>query len=315
MVLTVTLNAAIDKMVMLNGFELHKLHRLHPDEKSITLAGGKGVNIAIALHTLGCPVMVTGFAAGHSGQLLTETIRKIGITTNFVFTEGNTRTNLSILDAKNETLTAINEPGGLVAQDDQTFFLENYERLLNLVNMVVLGGSMPEGMHFDFYAKLVELAANKKIPVIAHVSPKYFDAILSEKISVLIPDLRSYPMVRGKQSNIIQAMVDLGNELLMENEHLEYVIFGNRIENVVALSRSKSYILRPSNLKIVNMLGYADSFVAGFVHGLYYNQTMLDSLRLASACGLTNVEHLCKDLKNKELVVRNISRIEVEEIV
>jgi fructose-1-phosphate kinase PfkB-like protein len=49
MILTVTLNPAIDKLLILKEFKLHKLHRLQDDEKSMVTPGGKGVNIALNL--------------------------------------------------------------------------------------------------------------------------------------------------------------------------------------------------------------------------------------------------------------------------
>ena len=48
MILTVTLNPALDKVLLLTDFEVHKLHRLLPEENSYTQAGGKGVNIALS---------------------------------------------------------------------------------------------------------------------------------------------------------------------------------------------------------------------------------------------------------------------------
>ena len=85
MILTVTLNPAIDKILILNNFEVHKLHRLEAEEMSMITPGGKGVNIAYTLKLLGNEVIASGFAGGHSGHMLCDAIREIGITTNFIF--------------------------------------------------------------------------------------------------------------------------------------------------------------------------------------------------------------------------------------
>ena len=52
MILTVTLNAAIDRTVAVPNFRLGQRHRA---VEARTMAGGKGVNIARALRLLGRP--------------------------------------------------------------------------------------------------------------------------------------------------------------------------------------------------------------------------------------------------------------------
>ncbi len=313
MVLTVTLNPAIDKMVMLRGYQIHALHRLKPGEQSMTLPGGKGVNIAMTLQLLGNQVVATGFAAGHTGHMLTDSIRNLGITTNFIFTEGTTRTNISILDVKHETLTEINEQGPDVSKEDQDYFLKNYIRLLHSAKMVVLGGSLPQNIKLEFYANLVFEARKKSVPVIAHVSSKYIEPILSEHPNVLVPDLRSKHRLEGKPVNVLQALHDLGGEFLQKSSKMDHVIFNNRIENVLAMDKNRAFVLKPENLKINNMLGYADAYVAGYAHGLLNGWEFKESLRFASACGLTNVEQVCKDLRDVQKINDNLSRISLEE--
>ena len=156
MILTITLNPAIDKILILERFELHKLHRLNSEELTMTLPGGKGVNIALNLKVLGNEVIATGFAGGHAGHLLCDGLRQKGITTSFVFTGDATRTNISILDLKNETLTEINDFGQEVTTEDIDYFFDNYTRLLNRIKYVVIAGSVPRGVPDDVYNKLIK---------------------------------------------------------------------------------------------------------------------------------------------------------------
>ncbi|MBN1951613.1 MAG: hypothetical protein JW801_10445 [Bacteroidales bacterium] len=314
MVLTVTLNPAIDKLLILKRFSIHKLHRLESSEKSIISAGGKGVNIAINLHRFNDEVIATGFASGHSGHLLCDELRRVGVTTSFIFTEGLTRTNISILDQENETLTEINDYGHHVSLPDQEFFLENYERLLYRVKTVVLAGSLPIGVSEDIYRKMILMARERKKKVIIHTSPQHLDPIIDSSPQIIVPDMRSYHQMLGNPCDGIEQFLHVGKEVLVKNKESELIIFIHRIENVVAISRSACYILRPENLTIRNMLGYADSYVAGFLHAGKNSLSMLDTLIYASAAGLTNVESLHKELVDPEHIEKNLNRIKVEEI-
>ena len=61
MIITVTLNTAIDKTLAVPNFRLGRRHRT---VEQTTMPGGKGVNVARALKTLGQPVIATGLAGG-----------------------------------------------------------------------------------------------------------------------------------------------------------------------------------------------------------------------------------------------------------
>lgn len=314
MVLTVTLNPAIDKVLILNHFEIHKLHRLEEDEISMITPGGKGVNIALNLNKLGHEVITTGFAGGHAGHMLCDALRQPGITTSFIFTDSETRTNISILDQKNDTLTEVNDSGKIIYEEDIQFFLENFERLLSRVEIVVIAGSLPTGVGEEILPKLIKLAKNRKIKTIIHTLPKYTTTLMAESPFLILPDMRSNHMLFGKEVDGIGNFLEAGRHILTRCPETEWVLFTHRIENVVAITREKSYIIRPRNLHIVNMLGYGDAYLSGFIHAFTHNYKQVELLRYASACGLTDVEDLYKNIRNLSLIEENLGRIEVEEV-
>ncbi len=315
MILTVTLNPALDKILILNNFALHKLHRLDAREMSMVSPGGKGVNIAYTLKILGNEVIASGFAGGHAGHMLCDGIREHGITTHFIFTEGATRTNTSILDLKHETLTEVNDLGQEIPYDDIEFFVENYERLLNRIELVVIAGSLPKGVGVDVYKRLITIAKEYKKKVIIHTKPNLTEAFLRTSPFAICPDMRSQHTLFGKEIDGIDQFIETGKYILEQSPETEWVLFIHRIENVVAVTPEKSYILRPQNLKIVNMLGYGDAYLAGFIHGINQNFPPVRTLRFASASGLTDVEDIFKEIRKVDKIEENISRIDVEEIV
>jgi len=314
MILTITLNPAIDKILILNNFELHKLHRLESKEMSMITPGGKGVNIAHTLKTLGNEVIASGFAGGHAGHMLCDAIREIGITTNFIFTNGSTRTNTSILDKQNETLTEINDFGQEIPSDDIEFFIENYIKLLHRIELVVIAGSLPRGVPLEIYTKLIELAHEHKKKVFIHTQSDYTDEIIKASPFLINPDMRSNHELFGKPVDGIPQFLEAGRHILAHTSNTEFVVFTHRIENVVAVTREKSYIIRPKKLKIVNMLGYADAYMSGFIHAYVQNLPTPSVLQYASAAGLTDVEDLYKEIRDINRIEENLSRIEVEEI-
>jgi 1-phosphofructokinase family hexose kinase len=314
MILTVTLNPAIDKVLILNRFEIHKLHRLKSDEISMTIPGGKGVNIALTLQLLGNKCIATGFAGGHPGHMLCDRLRQKGITTSFLFTEDDTRTNTSILDQEHETLTEINDSGQEISNDEFDFFIENYERLLHRADFVVIAGSLPKGLPEDAYRIMIEMAKERGLKVIIHTSPKYMNPIVDSAPFLINPDMRSNHSFMGKPLDGIEHFLKAGKEIIKANKDTEFVLFTHRLENVVAVTRCKSYIIRPQNLKIVNMLGYADAYLSGFIHAYRKNLSIPEILRFASSAGLANVETLYKEISDNTTIFKDLNRIDIEEV-
>lgn len=314
MILTVTLNPAIDKILILNRCEIHKLHRLEENEISMAVPGGKGVNIALSLNLLGDEVIATGFAGGHTGHMLCDSLRQAGITTSFIFTKSETRTNTSILDRNHETLTELNDFGQEIELSDLEFFMESYHGLLHRIDYVVLAGSLPRGIPENAYRDMIILAREHNKKVLVHTSPKYLDTILDTSPFLINPDMRSYHELNGKPLDGVDQFLDQGSKILLNNPDTEFVIFTHRIENVVAVTREKSYVLRPKKLKIINMLGYGDAYLAGFLHAYINGMSTVDVLKYASSAGLTNVENLSKETENIQKITENIKRIDIEEV-
>src|SRR6201997_5954393 len=106
MIITVTLNAAIDKSLAVPNFRLGRRHRTVEQR---TMAGGKGVNIARTRKALGQPVIATGFAGGATGTHIVEQLTEESILNDFVRIRDEARTNTSVLDPTTGVQTEINE--------------------------------------------------------------------------------------------------------------------------------------------------------------------------------------------------------------
>src|SRR5258708_12179743 len=108
MIITVTLNAAIDRTLSVPNFRLGRGHRTVEQR---TMAGGKGVNIARTLKALGQPVIATGFAGGATGTHIVEQLTEESILNDFVRIREESRTNTSVLDPPPRPQPQLNEPG------------------------------------------------------------------------------------------------------------------------------------------------------------------------------------------------------------
>src|SRR3979409_2378112 len=119
MIITVTLNAAIDKSLSVPNFRLGRRHRTVEQR---TMAGGKGVNIARTLKALGQPALAAGGAGGPPGPAIGEQLTEESILNDFVRIREESRTNTSVLDPTTGLHTEINERGPAVSTQELEMF-------------------------------------------------------------------------------------------------------------------------------------------------------------------------------------------------
>ena len=121
MIITVTLNAAIDKTLAVPNFRLGRRHRA---VEQAAMAGGKGVNVARALKALGQPVIATGVAGGHTGARIIEQLTEDAILNDFVRIREESRTSTAVVDPTSGEQTEINERGPDVSEAELELFVD-----------------------------------------------------------------------------------------------------------------------------------------------------------------------------------------------
>jgi 1-phosphofructokinase/tagatose 6-phosphate kinase len=143
MIITVTLNPALDKTLQVPNFSPGRRHR---SVDQITMPGGKGINVARVIKRLGQPVIATGLAGGATGTRIVEALNDEAILNAFVRIREESRTNTAVLDPTNDSHTEINERGPAVLLQELDLFREKLLYLAKGASMCVFAGSLPRGV-------------------------------------------------------------------------------------------------------------------------------------------------------------------------
>jgi 1-phosphofructokinase/tagatose 6-phosphate kinase len=162
-IVTVTLNAAIDRTLTVPNFQRGQRHRA---SAGLTLAGGKGINVARALKALGVPVVATGLAGGRNGTRIVEELTGEAILNDFVRIEGESRTSTAVVDPADGTYTEINEWGPAVRPEELEILLDKLRYLTQGAEVVVFAGSLPRDVANDFYAEAIRELGRRHVPVV-----------------------------------------------------------------------------------------------------------------------------------------------------
>ena len=163
MIVTVTTNAALDRTLTVPVFQIGFRHR---SSEVLTLAGGKGINVARALKILDVPVVATGLAGGRTGTRIIEELTSEAILNDFVRISAESRTSTAVVDPTAGTHTEINEWGPEVGAVELETLVEKLHYLSRGADFVVLSGSLPRKVATTFYADAVRDLERRDVRVV-----------------------------------------------------------------------------------------------------------------------------------------------------
>ena len=187
MIITVTLNVALDRTVAVPRIRLGRRHRAVEARRA---PGGKGVNVARALKHLGEPVIATGLAGGATGARIRELLTGEQVLHDFTEVAGDSRTNISIVDPTSGEQTEINERGPEVSAEEVERFADRLAYLAGGASFCVIAGSLPPGVPADVYAQVITTMSGLGVPVLLDTDGEPMRAGLRAQPAAVAPERR-----------------------------------------------------------------------------------------------------------------------------
>jgi tagatose 6-phosphate kinase len=269
-ILTVTLNAALDVTYQVPALRLGETHR---PTAVATRAGGKGVNVARVLHALGHETMVTGLVGGDTGAVIRADVRAAGLRESLLDMAGPSRRTVTIVS--DGTATAVNEPGPPVSISDWADFVGGYHALAARASVVVISGSLPGKLPADAYAQLIRATTT---PVILDASGESLLAGVAARPSVVKPNAAELADATGLADPVAAARV-----LLDRGAGAVVASLGE--DGLIAVTDDGSWrVPAPETLR-GNPTGAGDACVAALAatHGQDWPSRLVEAVAVSSA--------------------------------
>ncbi|MBA2947221.1 1-phosphofructokinase family hexose kinase [Streptomyces himalayensis] len=280
MILTVTLNTALDITYRVPSLRPHASHRV---TEVTERPGGKGLNVARVLAALGHPVTVTGFAGGGTGRALQNALTGIPrITDALVPVAGATRRTVAVVDTATGDTTQLNEPGPVIAPAEWSAFLEAYEDLLQSSSAVALCGSLPPGVPVGAYAHLVRAARAASVPVLLDTSGEPLRRGIAARPDFVKPNADELAELTGSHEPL-QATRDA------RRRGARAVVASLGAQGLLAVAPEGHWQATPPSRVAGNPTGAGDSAVAGLLSGLVEHLPWPDRLARAAALSAATV--------------------------
>ncbi|QNK60123.1 1-phosphofructokinase family hexose kinase [Paenibacillus sp. PAMC21692] len=306
MIVTVTLNASIDKTYYVPAWSKGGGARA---VRTISTAGGKGLNVARVLRQLGHEnVAATGFTAGYNGMYIAERIVEAGIRAAFVEAHGESRICMNVIDQSDGSSTEVLEQGIEVGEEQLSELRQTLRLLSREAALVIFAGSLPRGVPADWYAELIGIAREEGALAFLDTSG---EALLlgldgkpdfvkpnEEEINALLPGEERGDVLRGlsvlMERGITNAAITLGSA------------------GAVAGSKGKFYKVGLPMLKTVNAVGSGDAFVAGYAYGCVRGWPSAECLRYGAAAGSANALSPMTGDVSADLMAALLEQVKVE---
>lgn len=302
MIITVTLNPAIDKTVDIGEFVHGGLNRI---QNTTVDAGGKGINVSKTLKALGMGSLAVGFLGGNNGEIIRKKLEEFQIQHDFIQLQDETRVNTKVVEA-NGCVTELNEPGPIISKEDLERFVKSLESHLKENDLLVLSGSVPRGVPKDIYKTLTLLAKKKGANVFVDADGALFEETLVSAPHIIKPNRYELEKYVGRTlqddevANEGRRFLDYG---------IQTVIISMGSQGAYFITKEHTLYSPGLSVKAHSTVGAGDAMVAAFSYGVQKGCDLKDSASLAvatSAGAVTTVGTKPPTLETVQKLLKNV---------
>ena len=270
--IAVCLNPCIDKMVTIPSFTyggMNRIREIHAD------ASGKGVNVGIVAERLGLPSLVTGFLFRSNGHLVEERLAKEHVESDFLWMDGEIRTNLKVFDLEKSIVTEINESGTPAGEDMLFRMAEKINSLTDGNSFLVLTGSLPPETPRNYYRLLLEKAAGS-FTVLDAEGDVFLEGLAAHPCMVK-PNSYELSLAVDRQIQTLEDVIHGAEILIRKGIGIVCVSMGS--EGAYITNGKERYYAPPVKIPILSTVGAGDCVVAGILAAMSKEKPLIECFR------------------------------------
>ncbi len=278
MIVTVTLNPAIDRTFFVRGFSWNRTIRA---SQTVLGMGGKATDASWVLGELGYANTAMGFAAGATGRQMERMLQARGCRTDFTWVEGETRTNIVVISMEGKGQSTLVSEGLSINKSDIQTFSNKYRLALKKAGCILIGGSLPRGIDSSFYTEIVRQARKAGLPVVFDASGPGLKAGIKGRPTIAKPNIDEISDLAGEKVTSIKSAYRVGRKLQQKYDTSLIITLGK--SGALAVLPDRSYRIPVLKIPVVSTAGAGDAVLAGLSAALSQGKPIEDGLRLGFA--------------------------------
>ena len=277
---TVTLNPGLDRTLSVP--KLHENAVLRATDSRLDW-GGKGFNVTRALQALQIESVAMGIVGGFTGQMLTQGLQQLGITTDFVQIAGESRTNTVIEEARSGRYIKVNEAGPPVARAALDALCSRILTQITAGSYCALCGSLPPGTPYTFYAELITLIQNQGAFACLDASGEALRHGIQAAPFLVKPNAEEAAEFTGITITDAAAAQRAARAFLDQGVTLVALSMG--ADGLLLARREQTLHARPPQVGVQTVVGVGDALLAGLLYALHHKLPLFEMARWGVAAG------------------------------
>ncbi|HIQ59933.1 MAG TPA: 1-phosphofructokinase [Candidatus Merdivicinus intestinavium] len=283
MIVTVTLNTAVDKLYLVDKLADYTVMRVN---RVSNTAGGKGLNVSKVAAIAGEPVTATGFVGGFNGRYVESMLKEQGVETRLTHIAAETRSCINIREESTGRHTEFLEPGAAVTPEELERFWEDFCAASEGAKVVTISGSVPKGTPPDFYGRLIRYAKERGIRVLLDTSGQLLRDGAAARPTLIKPNTDEIEQLLGAPAKSEEELIAAAEKL--RDGGIEIVVISLGKDGTLIACRDGVFRGVTPDIPVVNTVGCGDSMVAGFAVGLSRGYSLPETIRFAMAVSTAN---------------------------
>lgn len=309
MIITVTLNPAIDQTLVVSKFVAGDTIRV---QSSRFDPGGKGINVSRVINQLGGESIAMGFAPGGLGRYIEQTLENEGIECDFVHTKGETRTNITIVDESRHMQTILSDPGPSTNLEAVASLKRRLRRRLHEGDWLVLAGSIPPPLSADLYAELISDAKEMGAHTVLDADGAALVAGVEASPEIVKGNRRELERLLDRHLDDEASTIEAARQV--HKAGVPTVVVTRGREGAIAVYNTKKLRGVAPRVRAVSAIGSGDAFLAGVVLTLSQGGSIEDAMRLGIASGTAAVLTLGTEPCRRREVDILLPRVKVQPV-
>lgn len=284
MIITVTLNPAMDKTVIIPRFQVGNVNSI---EKKRMDVGGKGINVSKVIKKLGGESIALGIVGGNSGYEIKNYLDNEGIKQDFVHDKAETRVNIKVVDTINETYTDINDQGGPYHSTSYEMVEEKLCSIVKEGDIVILSGSLPLGADEKIYSKWIGYCNNKGVKTFVDVNGNLLKKAIDNQPYLIKPNNHELEVLYGTQLENITDYINVARGIVKTGVKKIVISLGEN--GALYITKDKVFHGQGLKVNVKSTVGAGDSMVAAFAYGEEKKLSDEETFKLAIATSAASV--------------------------
>lgn len=309
MIITVTLNPALDKTIEIDNFAVDAVNK---SSKTRVDAGGKGINVSKVIKSLGGTSKAVGILSGNSGRFIKKYLDEENIENDFTFTQGETRTNVKIVDKQNHTNTDVNELGPEVSENDLNEVQSKFLKELDEKSVIVFSGSIPRNANKNIYKLWIEKAKAKGAKTLLDAEGELLRQGIEAGPYLIKPNIHELEGFFGKKIEDKKEAVVLSRKLLEYGIKVIVISLGG--DGALFINEKDVILGHGIKVNVSSTVGAGDSMVAALAVALHDSYDFESAIRLAVACGTASVTTAGTQAADMDTVMKFEKMVQLEHL-